>query len=320
MVFRSQDVAAADRFDYWVERVGRTHAPMEVRSDYADDFHASQRVLDLGAVTVWPATYHPMALRRTQKLIRQSDPETYHLAFAIRGTGAGVWRHREAEYKPSDLFLTSSSLPYELHSSGDPATVGVEIPAALLPLLNGRAGLRVVGQPMPARDGVGALLVQFLTQLTADTASFQPSDGPRLGTVLTDLVTALISHMLEAGGCLPPETHRRTLILRIQAFIGEHLHDPHLTPAAIAAAHHISVSYLHRLFQDEDATVAAWIRRLRLEAAHRDLADPALHAAPIHAIASRWGFPRAADFSRAYRAAYGTTPKDHRHQALHHRE
>ncbi|MEU6013702.1 helix-turn-helix domain-containing protein [Streptomyces sp. NPDC047515] len=77
---------------------------------------------------------------------------------------------------------------------------------------------------------------------------------------------------------------------------------------------------MHRLFQDEDATVAAWIRRLRLEAARRDLTDPALRTTPIHAIAARWGFTRAADFSRAYRAAYGATPKDHRHQALHYRK
>ncbi|MEW9516154.1 AraC family transcriptional regulator [Streptomyces tubercidicus] len=51
----------------------------------------------------------------------------------------------------------------------------------------------------------------------------------------------------------------------------------------------------------------------RLEHARRDLADPAQHATPIHAIAARWGFPRAADFTRAFRAAYGSPPRDYRH-------
>ncbi|KPC65284.1 helix-turn-helix domain-containing protein [Streptomyces chattanoogensis] len=316
MVFRSEDVPASDRFDYWVDLLGRTHAPMELRSDCADDFQASQRVLDLGAVTVWSATFQPLVFRRTPELIRQSDPEAYHLSLIVRGAGVGVWRHRETEYKPNDLFINSSSLPNDVHSTSDPAqTVALEVPKALLPLPRDTAG-RIVGAPVSARDGMGALLARVLTQLTADTTTFHPCDGPRLGAVLTDLVAALFAHILEAGPCLPPETHRRALALRIQAFIREHLHDPHLTPSSIAAEHHISTSYLHRLFRDEDTTVAAWIRRLRLEAARRDLTDPALHAIPIHAIATRWGFPRAADFSRTFRAAYGTTPRGHRHQSL----
>ncbi|WP_455712238.1 AraC-like ligand-binding domain-containing protein [Streptomyces caniferus] len=316
-VFRSDDVPAPDRFDYWVELLGRSHAPMELRSSYADDFRASQRVLDLGGVTVWSLAFQPLVFRRTPKLIRQSDPETYHLSLVVRGTGAGVWRHRETQYRPDDLLINSSSLPNDVHSIGAPvSTVALEIPKALVPLPRD-AARRIIGVPVSAREGMGALLARFLIQLTEDTAAYQPTDGPRLGTVLTDLAAALFAHLLEAGACLPPETRRRTLTLRIQAFIREHLHDPHLTPTAIAAAHHISTSYLHRLFRDEDATVAEWIRRRRLEAARRDLTDPALHATPIQAIAARWGFPRATDFSRAYRAVYGTTPKDHRHQALH---
>lgn len=319
-VFRSEDVPAADRFDYWTELLGRTHAPMELRSDYTDDFRASQRVLGLGAVTVWSATYQPLVFRRTPKLIRQSDPETYHLALVVRGTGAGVWRHRETQYKPHDLFINSSSLQNDVHSTGAPiSTVAVEIPKALVPLPRD-AARRIVGATVSTRKGMGTLLAQFLTQLTEDTTPYQPTDGPRLGTVLTDLAAALFAHLLEAGHCLPPETHRRTLTLRIQAFIREHLHDPHLTPATIAAAHHVSTSYLHRLFRDQGATVAEWTRRRRLESAHRDLIDPALQTVPIYAIAARWGFPRATDFSRAYRAAYGTTPTDHRHQALHSHE
>lgn len=317
IVFRSEDVPPADRFDYWAELLGRTHAPMQLHSDHADDFRASQRVLSLGAVTMWSATFQPLVFRRTPKLIRQSDPEAYHLSLVVHGVGGGVWKHRETEYKPHGLLINSSSLPNDVHSAGESATtLALEIPKVLLPMPRSAVG-RIVGAPVSTQEGMGALLARFLTQLSADTAVYQPADGTRLGAVLADLVAALFAHVLEADDSLPPETHRRALTLRIQAFIREHLHDPHLTPATIAAAHHISPSYLHRLFRDEEATVAAWIRRLRLEAARRDLADPALHTAPIHAIATRWGFPRATDFSRAYRAAYNTSPQEHRQQALH---
>jgi AraC-like DNA-binding protein len=85
----------------------------------------------------------------------------------------------------------------------------------------------------------------------------------------------------------------------------------------IAAAHHISLSYLHRVFQQQaqGETVAAWIRARRLEGARGDLADPSLRGTPIHAIAARWGL-RPDDFARAFRAADGVSPRDFRHQSM----
>jgi AraC-like DNA-binding protein len=78
----------------------------------------------------------------------------------------------------------------------------------------------------------------------------------------------------------------------------------------MAMRHHISVSYLHRIFQGEDITVSSWIREQRLAHARRDLAGPTLRSTPIHEIASRWGFPRAADFSQAFRNACGIPPQE----------
>lgn len=153
-------------------------------------------------------------------------------------------------------------------------------------------------------------------RMTTDAGHYRPSDAPRLGAVLLDLVVALLAHELDAGSLVPPETCRRALILRIQAFIRRHIGDPQLTPAAIAAAHHISTRHLHRLFHDQGVTVGAWIRAQRLEGCRRDLADPALASTSIHEIAVRWGFSHPAAFSRAFRSAHGLPPRDYRQNAL----
>ncbi|CAM5724386.1 hypothetical protein SANTM175S_04325 [Streptomyces antimycoticus] len=87
-------------------------------------------------------------------------------------------------------------------------------------------------------------------------------------------------------------------------------------PAAIAAHHHVSVRTLHLLFHSEPETVSARIRRRRLEHCHADLTDPRLRRRSISAIAARWGFLRPADFSRAFRAAYGVAPRELRQAAL----
>ncbi|MGP3979036.1 helix-turn-helix domain-containing protein [Streptomyces sp. 8N114] len=192
--------------------------------------------------------------------------------------------------------------------------LGIEIPKAFLkPAGNGAD--EVLGRQLPGHSGAGALLTQFLTHLTGEADVLRQANGPQLASVLLDLVSALFAHQPPAKDLPTPETRRRTLVLRIRAFILQHLADPDLTPRSIAAAHHISTSYLHRLFQQEDDTVASWIRRQRLERARSDLTDPAHRTVPIYSIAARWGFSRAADFTRAFRTAYGVPPKDYRRHA-----
>lgn len=315
-VFRSEDLPAADRFDAWCALMTRTHAPMDLSSEHAADFRAHQRLIRLGSLSVWPATFQQLVFRRTTRLIRQSDPELYHLSLILRGVGGVSWGRHDAAYRVYDFHSNDSGRPFEIWTGEDPVTtVGLEIPKASLPLPRDRAD-RAIGRPMSGRSGVGALLARFLTQVVADTGSYRPADAPRLGMVLTDLVTTLFAHTLDADDSLPPETRSRTMTLRVKSFIRRRLHDPELTPGNVAAAHYISRSYLHRLFRAEGTTVAGYIRRQRLEGAYRDLADPALRATPIHVIAARWGFPRAAEFTRAFRTAYDITPSEHRRHAV----
>ncbi|GHF04577.1 MULTISPECIES: helix-turn-helix domain-containing protein [Streptomyces] len=316
--FRTDCLPAAVRFESWREQVGQTHAPVDLHSEDAAEYQAHQRVLELGAIQVWPATHQAIRFRRTPRLIRQSDPEHYHIAIPLSGTNRITWDDQKAVYKPHEMQVLDSSRAFEVFSSNGPdlfSGIGVEIPKSLLHLSQDKMG-RLFARGISGQEGPGALLVQFLTQLTTDSSPYRPSDGPRLGTVVVDLVSALLAHVLEADQSLPPETRSRTLVLRIRSHIQRNLHDPGLTPSAIAAAHNISTSYLHRLFQSEHETVAAFIRHQRLERARRDLADPAMCSSTIHAIAVRWGFTRAGDFTRAFRTAYGMPPKDYRHQAL----
>jgi AraC-like DNA-binding protein len=105
---------------------------------------------------------------------------------------------------------------------------------------------------------------------------------------------------------------RRALLIRIRAWIEEHLDHPELSPADVAAAHHISLRYLHKLFSVQQSTVAGWIRHRRLERCRRALLDPAQATRPVSAIAARWGILNAAHFSRVFRDAYGLAPAEYR--------
>jgi AraC-like DNA-binding protein len=127
---------------------------------------------------------------------------------------------------------------------------------------------------------------------------------------VVDLVAAWLARELEAEAEMPDDARRRARMESIRAFIRRNLHDPELSPAVIAAEHHISVSYLHRVFTQQSGgeTVAAWIRSQRLESARRDLGDPALCTMPIHSVATRWGIPAPPTSAAPSRARTASRP------------
>ncbi len=313
-LFRTDDLSPADRFDCWRDLMAQTLCPMDMSSDRAAQFQAQTRLLELGPVSVWPTIVEPMSWRRTPRLIRQSDPENYHVTLPIAGSVGVTHAGREAVHGPRGMHVADTSQPFHC-VTGALHAVGLEVPRRLVPLRKERADL-LLTRRLPAEEGYGSLLAQLLEQLAEGTASYGPADGPRLGSIIVDLLSALFAHALDADRSLPPETHRQALVLRIRAFVQQHLHDPQLTPRSVATAHNISTGYLHRLFGHEEETIAAWIRHQRLEHARRDLGDPVLVTTPIRAIAARWGFSRAADFTRVFRAAYGMPPSDYRNHAL----
>ena len=109
-----------------------------------------------------------------------------------------------------------------------------------------------------------------------------------------------------------PDRAHRALMLQITSFIEEHLGEAGLAPAQIAAAHHISLRQLHKLFHASGTTVAGWIRQRRLERCGHDLRDPRWSGRPVASIGARWGDPDPAHFSRLFKAAYGVGPRDYR--------
>ena len=102
------------------------------------------------------------------------------------------------------------------------------------------------------------------------------------------------------------------LLLSAKCVIEAKLSDPRLGPDEVARACFISKRYLHKLFESEGLSVCDWIRAARLDRCRRDLQDPTLAAETILSIASRWGLPSSAHFSRLFRAAYGCSPREYR--------
>jgi AraC-like DNA-binding protein len=301
-LIRVDELPAAERFEFLHEMVAQTWVPMECHSDYRADYRAVLRSSGLGAIQVVVMDILAIKVCRTPGLIRRADPDMLKLVMPVRGTGSYVVAQdgRQAHLRPGEFAFYDTRRPYEVdcgvgeHDAGQALTF--MFPCSLLPL-------------PPSQ-------LKHLTAVgTIDQCS--PAEAARLSTAALEVLASRLAHELDAMGWVTPETHRRALLARIQAFIQQRLGDPELSPGMIAAAHHISLRYLHKLFQEEGTTVAGWIRQRRLEGCRRDLADPALASRPVAAIAARWGYSSASYFGQVFRAAHGMPPQEYRQWALH---
>jgi AraC-like DNA-binding protein len=227
----------------------------------------------------------------------------------------GEQEGRQARLSAAEFAVYDTRRPYEVSCGVDadrPTRVMTFMfPPSLLPL-SPSARRRLSAVRIPAAPGLGDLTSQFLLQLARNVDHYTPAEAARLSTAALEVLATRLARELDVHDWGTPEARRHALLTTVQAFIQRHLGDPQLSPAAVAAAHHISLRTLHQLFHDEGLTVAGWIRQRRLECCRRDLADPALAARPVAAIAARWGFTSASDFSRAFRAIHGLPPSEFR--------
>ncbi|WP_240805471.1 helix-turn-helix domain-containing protein [Streptomyces sp. A1547] len=313
-------VPAPERLDWFTDVIAQELVPTAIRSERVRDFWAEASVLDLGGVQVSSFEFSSLRSQRTAAHVRRSDPEQYQLGLVTTGAMSLAQNRGESGPFTGDLVLWDTSLPMESVAvpdveAGRVRAIILSFPREAMPLRGARLE-RLLAQRIAGGYGMGAILAQYMKSLAAHAADCGPAELARLGTVAHDLVGACLAGQLGVQDELSPEARTRALLERIEVFVDHNLGDPELTPSAVAARHGISLRRLQQLFRDRGETVAAGIRRRRLERCRADLANPGLFGSPVHTVARRWGFTNASVFSRAFREAYGTSPTEFRHQAV----
>ncbi|MFD5315343.1 helix-turn-helix domain-containing protein [Streptomyces sp. NPDC127098] len=316
----TEHLSAPDRFGWWHDMTMSALIPTAMYTDHRNDFRASITVADVGLAQISAMSYPSISsVRRTPKLIRRSDPEYLQLSLTVRGHMGLAQSRNEVAFGPGELVLYDSSHPFDGFAlperEGVVGHVVAQLPRRLVRVRPDQL-TPLMSTTLPSDRGFGKMLRQFLVQVTTTPDEFGPSDGPRLAFVFIDLLAAAIGQRLDEHTAPSPDRRPHAVFLSVRDFIHRNLTEPGLSPDAIASAHHVSTRSLHRLFQRHGTSVAAYVRRQRLERARRDLTDPLLAEFPVSAIAQRLGFSHPADFSRAFKAAYGMPPRAYRGRAL----
>lgn len=299
-------------FDLWHAAISDNFLPLEAvlfASDAA--FAGDVESRTIGSVQLSEVSGRQVVVSRTAMTIRRSDPGWIKLGMQVVGRGVIRQAGHEAVLMPGDFAIYDTAKPYRLEFDGPFTTFVVMFP---------RAELRVKEQDLAAgvahsicgERGIGGVVSPFLSGLRRSLVDEKLRDSPMLESAVFDLTSAVLHEGRSGLERHPGEV----LLASAKAFIEAHLSNIELNTRLIAERHHISPRYLQRLFEEDGATVAGWIRRRRLEKCGNDLADGRLAHLSIGAICARHGLVDSSHVSKIFKEEYGIPPREYRNSKL----
>jgi AraC-like DNA-binding protein len=322
-IFSTSGLPAARRVELWESHNAAALIGLAVRAP--DSLDASELNIQLPRARLARVTGSAHAVERTRDLIQRCPADSVVVFLTLRGearfTADGITLERGA----GDALAWETDLPFartfargleelvvtvpraELSARSDAtALAGPVIKSFSPPTATGsRRSVGPAGAALPAGSGRPDQYTRALARIAGRATRAELPLRPDERTVL-DLVAAITAGPRAASAA----AHRAAA----RSYIEEHLTDPNLGAAEIAAAACISERQLSRLFAADDGSVPAHILGRRLELARSILSAPP--APTVAEVAARCGFTSAAYFSHAFRRHFGHRAGDLRRETV----
>ena len=309
-VLTTANVAERKRFQFWQDAVCDTFVELDCQARGSTPFFGEITTTDCDGLHFSSVNSDGQIVKRTPTRIRRAREEVMLVSLQVRGVGIVAQDGREARLLPGDFACYDSTRPYTLNFDAGFEQLVLHMPRAAMVRRIGRTEVWTARR-IEATSPVGSLVLPFVQRTASIVSGVAPATASQLSETCLSLVTAALGEKL--GEIITDGSSVRTaLIFRAKAVIDSNLHDHELNTERVAQRVGISPRYLQDLFHAEGTTVSNWTWRRRLEKSRRDLGDPLRASDSIAQIALACGFADLGHFSRRYKEAFGTSPRDDR--------
>ncbi len=310
-VFSTDQVAPHEREAYWKEAVFDAIANVDIacREPEAFSGRLGWLCMDLGdaPLTLSEVAATPQVARRGARQIAREREPFIALVVQRKGTAVIDQAGRTELFGPGEICLIDGTDRYKLAFEEPFEHLVLRIPyERLAPMLPSGGQWR--GRILHESSPLGGVLKAHISAVAAALDRIDPaSRSPLLDSAVDLIALAFTDELRDFAG--DATTVRRALVLRAMQLIDKRLPDPRLSAHSLAGALGVSAGYLQHAFQSARTTVGGYIRQRRLERCRDDFADPLRVGEQIREIAMRWGFSDMPHFSRAFRQAFGLSPR-----------
>ncbi|WP_225122609.1 AraC family transcriptional regulator [Bradyrhizobium sp. BRP22] len=309
--FTTDDIDPEHRFDHWREVRGKSlfgvtiELPTERRADFRGQFSAT----DIGGAIISRMHASSYRVSRTSADIARMPADSLCIGWQARGAGwMDVGRGRGHRVADGDIVINHSDTTFEATPE---RSDGFDFLILKIPL----SGDMLLGAP--AHGLFAATLLRkspFFRALSAlfHALTHEPRDIIDPSVEITHIARLA---MLARGLLLPgmPECRaalRSGFYYAARDILARDLHQPALSPAAVAQELGISLRQVHVLFEPTGLSFSRTLSALRARKAGELLAKAS--SRPVANVAYACGFDSLATFYRAFRNLYGLTPRDMR--------
>lgn len=310
--FSTQGLPPDQQFDAWRSRVAPLIDLAPLHDPHAG-YTASNRLWHLGAMAYSAVVAPAVGYDRTSTSIRRDSLDHWMLLSVRRGSAVFRVDDRVVTARPGEPVIVPMGRPHAGQRS-DGEWKAMFLPRGSFAALSARLDSAPAHSCAPP---FGHLIDDFMLWLDHALPAMAPAQVSTLPGVTSTLLAACLGAGPLPGEPAGAEPQRRVLDItrreRVRRLIRANLGAHTLGPRMLCRAAGVSRSTLYRLFEPSGG-VAAAIQRERLDVAHAALADPS-DARPIRHIAESLAFADASTFSRAFRDAFGCTPRDVREAA-----
>jgi AraC-like DNA-binding protein len=297
----TRDLPERHQFEAWRSWLEGLFDVDDPAHDYTAGFCATHSLWTIAGLTVALATVPSSRVSRPAVLIRRNPIDHWVLSLGHKDTHvrAGSADHLVRSQVP---FLSSLAHSYSADRPAD-QRLHLYLPRdefRSLALLDTSSGLVL-------DTSLGRLLANFLSGVASRLPALSEAELPYASEAMRVMVNACIApsadRLSEAAQHLDA-----TRLQRVTRVVRRHLTSAELDAGMLCRAAGMSRTSLYRLFKGEGG-VMSFIQRERLLACRRSLEDPA-NQAPIHRIASTFGFEDPSAFSRLFQREFGCTPSE----------
>ncbi len=308
-IITTRGVDVSGRSRHWHDAIGTAYFPLDLTFRQPERFDGEVTMWQLGGVSLSRLTSDALLYRRLPRHLQAQGAEEFLVTLPAKSEVRFAQGGKEIRANPGAFFIERSHEPYEFSHAEHADLWVMKLSAGML---GGRvrAPDRFCSLEFDATNGANGLFVDMVHLIPARYDAMTEETRATVGRQLVDLLALALQsdeRVLTSGA----STVRTAHLARIEGFVRRNIDNPDLGPEDVAQGCGISVRYLHELLRDTNQTLGQWIRDQRLAAAHDDLTNPR-DTRGIGEIAYARGFSDQAQFSRAFRARYGVTPKEAR--------
>lgn len=295
----------SERANAWSVINTRYFGRLRVSSLDEGPLDASLDAFEVGALRIYRIDAPAHHVARDAECGELPSDQFYKLVLQMSGQGIVEQQKRRVILQPGHWILYDPRSPYSITNPDRCALLVTHVPRALL------AGLHLPGPHagQTGHDNVAGLhgvFGSYLRALSEQLPGLPDGVGKTVSESVVGLLSSTLAETLRQSG--EPVPLPSVLKHRVRLYVLAHLSDPDLSIARIADALRCSKRYLHRVFEDDPASLERFIWTSRLERCHAALTHEAHAHRSAAEIAFAWGFKSNAHFGRMFKQHYGLTP------------